>query len=829
VAVAGGGWAVASQLPLVGRTDNGARLPTGQLITPAGAQVELSGRPNAVAVRPDGKTAAVLAASSGAPLAIVDLASKRVLQRAPAPSASYDGIAYSADGTTLYSSHAGGSIGVTPVNADGTLGATKAISLPVGSHGNPYPGGLATGAPGSNLLYVALSRDNALGVVDLASGSLQKEIAVGNAPHSVVVDGTTAYVTNEGGRPAQPGDTTNDSAGTAIVSDPVNGGSVTGTVSVVDLTTGAQTGTIAVGRHPTALHLEGRYLFVTNTNSDTVSVIDTATRAVASTISVAPFVGAPYGSMPNGITVVGGHVVVTLGADNALAFYDWAGPRQAARFEGLMPTGWFPGAVAAAGTSLVVTNVKGVGSVADADAGHAARSVGGEVGSVSVVPFPSPKALGNGTKAVSRNNGWRRADGAGATNAKPSRPGVAPVAIPERVGEPSLIKHVVYIIKENRTYDQVLGDIGRGNSDPSLVQFGAQVSPNHHALATQFPLLDNFYVSGRRSNDGHNWAVQANAPDYLEKGVDTQRVDNATGGTPPSSGFDALLYLPSGFIWENALRHGLTFADFGEYTSEEFTPPARSDVPSLSSHLAPEYPGFNLQVPDVDRARIFLNHLATYEATKSLPNLITLTLSNDHTGGSNPMYPTPPSQVADNDAALGMIVDGLSHSSFWSSTAVFVTEDDAQGGADHVDGHRSPALVVSPYARRGMVDSTFTTQVGVVRTIEQILGLPPMNQMDLAADPMREAFTDTADLTPYTAIAAQVPMAMNPPLASLTGIQREWAQAIMGEDLTHLDAADENLLNHDVWYATKGFDQAYPGEDRVLHPSEVVRVNDKDG
>jgi hypothetical protein len=381
------------------------------------------------------------------------------------------------------------------------------------------------------------------------------------------------------------------------------------------------------------------------------------------------------------------------------------------------------------------------------------------------------------------------------------------------------VKHVVYIIRENRTYDQVLGDLGRGNSDPKLTMYGRTVTPNAHALATQFPLLDNFYVSGRRSNDGHQWAVGAQNADYFQKsnGNNQRQELNA-----PSSGFDALLYTPSGFIWENALRHGKTFDDYGEYTKEDVAPPAYSDIPSLQAHVVPEFPGFQLNWPDQLRARTFAAHLATYEATGSMPDLILLTLPNDHTGGSDPLYDTPESEVADNDAALGQIVDAISHSSFWPSTAIFVAEDDAQGGVDHVDGHRSPAFVISPYARRGVVDSTFATQVGIVRTIEALLGLPPMNHLDAATPPMRSVFTPKPDLTPYTALPAQVATGVrNPPLSRLRGLRREWALAISHEDLRDLDAADPDLLNRDLWYRAKGFDRPYPGDARVLHPWEV--------
>ena len=815
---------------VVGRqADGSVVVPTGQRITPAGQQVELSGRPNAVVIRPGGRIAAVLIASSGEQVRTVDVATGRVLSSSHglAEGASYAGLAWAPDGSAVFASGADGVVAVISVAADGSLGATRRITIPTSTGGpnafqNPYPGGLAV-TPDGKTLVVALSRDNALGIVDIASGQLSARVPVGNAPHSVVVDGTTAFVTNEGGRPATPTDITNDSAGTRIVSDGFHGGSTTGTVSVVDLTARAERATIAVGLHPTALLLDGGRLFVADTNSDEVSTIDRTTLRPLGTMRVQPYEAAPYGAGPTGLAMApGGRLVVTLGLANAAAVYDVAGAGGAA-YEGLLPTAWYPSDVAydAATQRVVIANLHGVGTTADADAGRTARGLN-EVGSISIVELPGREALRGPTRQVFANNHWTDAE-----TESPERT-AEPRAIPGRIGEPSPITHVVYIVKENRTYDQVLGDIGRGNSDPSLAEFGEDVTPNTHALATQFPLMDNFYDSARRSNDGHQWAMQAAAPDYLEKGVSSRR-SNVLGlgrGTPPSSGFDALLYLQSGFLWENALRHGKTFEDFGEYTVESQPPPAVSDIPSLEAHVVPEFSGFELTTPDVFRASVFVRHLQQYEASGTMPNLVHLTLPNDHTGGSNPLYPTPATQVADNDQGLGQIVDAISHSQFWSSTAIFVEEDDTQGGPDHVEGHRGPLLVVSPYARHGgVIDSTLYTQVSVVRTIEQILGLPPMNQLDAAAAPMGTAFTDTPDLTPYNArvpaVLARGPVP-NPPVASLTGLRRLWAQASLAYDVRHIDAVNPALLNRDIWYSTHAWSKPYPGDARMLTPAEVI-------
>lgn len=814
----------------VGRQPDGSvLLPTNQKITPAGRQIELPGWVTGVAIDPDGGKAVVHAASGNPSLFVVDLVSGRLVQSydGARDSGSFDGIIFTPDGDTLISSGASGSVAFTEIGQDGTLNSSRTLNLPSQlvpplACCNPYPGGLATSADGLTA-YVALSRANKLGVLGVAGGSIAATIPVGNAPHSVVVGDGIAYVSNEGGRPARPGDYTNDSAGTQIVADPFTGAAVTGTVSVVDLAESKEVATIEVGLHPTALLLAGTRLFVANTGSDTISIIDTATLRVEQTISVSPFPEAPYGAQPNSLAMLpDGRLAVTLGSDNAVAIIDWQGDQGVAEVDGLIPVGWFPAGIAVDEErgQLIVANEKGVGSVGDADAGRHARGVGSEIASVSLIPFPSLNQLQTYTSAVFANNGWDRID------RTPPRPDAEPVAIPLHLGEPSLIKHVVYIIKENRTYDQVLGDIGRGESDPQYAVFGEKVTPNTHALATRFPLLDNFYQSGRRSNDGHQWATQASSPDYLEKGVTTERVNYTSGGTPPSAGFDALLYMPSGFIWENALRHGKTFLDFGEYTAEGNPPPARSDKPSLAAHLVPEYQGYNLDTPDTVRAQIFNNYVQAWTAAGEMPNLVMAILPLDHTGGNSPLYDTPESMVANNDAALGMMVDAISHSPFWKDTVIFVEEDDSQGGVDHIDGHRSLCLVISPYAKRdGFVDSTYFTQLDVLRTIEQILGLPPMNHMDLAAQPMFSAFTDTPDLTPYNASLPDVPLSVpNPPLSELRGIERVWARFMLRQDLTsEPDAMEPALLNRDIWYAVTGFTEPYPGDRRVLRPWEVPR------
>jgi YVTN family beta-propeller protein len=806
----------------VGRQADGSVVTsTNQIVTPAGTQVEFAGRPVAVALSPDGVHAAVLnGAAEGevATITVIDLSAGSVVQHYAGSdtSASFDGIAYSADGSTLYTSGASDQVGETPVWPGGLLGPTTTYLTMPGS--SPYPGGIAVGKS----LYVALNRNNSVGVVDLNSGSIA-QVPVGNAPHSVVLDGRYLYVSDEGGRVARKGDFTNDSSGTKIVADRFDGRASTGTVSVIDTTTKKVVSTIAVGLHPTAMTLTGHTLFVANTDSDSVSVVDTTTRQVVGTIAVKPFAGAPYGSMPNGLAMLpGDRLAVTLGRNNAVAIYAWHGPHEPAAFQGMMPVGWYPAAVAydKGRKQMVVVNDHGAGTVQVSSldvTGEGPKMAQQNEGSVSLIPLPTLQQIAAGTRTVMHDNGWDAL--------KKASYGGPAVAIPTHPGQPSLIKHVVYIIKENRTYDQIMGDDTRGNGDPALAQFGQAVTPNQHAIAQQFPLLDNFYDSGSLSADGHQWVVQANAPDYLEK---------AFGGftrSYPAMGFDALTYLPSGFIWDNVLRHHKTLVNFAEYSIEPTVAEAaqnneHSDIPSLDRWTIRDYPGFQLNISDQHRADVFLKHFTTgdFRGQHPLPALTMIRLPDDHTGGTDPNYPSSASEVSDNDLALGRIVQAISHSQYWNDTAIFVEEDDAQAGTDHVDGHRSTCFVISPYAKHGgFIDHTYYTQVNVVRTIEQILGLPPMNQLDLAASPMTSLFTNKPDPTPYDAVKPPgFTLAHNPPLSALSGLQLEWARAALAQDFMHTDAADANFLNHDIWYATKGFNVPYPGDTRVLHPWEVL-------
>ncbi|TWE08565.1 YVTN family beta-propeller protein [Neobacillus bataviensis] len=866
---------------LVGnQADGSVQTPVNQLITPAGKQIEFGGNPITVAVNPKGKTAVTIVGRNnygGKGINVVDLATGKLVQKDFDLSLSTMwGLAYSKDGNQLYATGSKGGKGkvvVMSIGSDGTPAIQKTYTLPnaaVGGNINPLD--LAVGPQGQ--LLVALNRDNSLGVIDPQTGSITSKVAVENAPTSILVNGNTAYVTNQGGRKAKPGDTTVDSSGTQVVVDPKTGATSTGTVSVIDLTTNTVTKTIDVGVQPERMTQSGQYIFVTNTNSDTVSLIDSKTNTVVQTIDIKPYPDAPKGSAPNAVKVVDNKLMVSLGRDNAIAVYDWQGPEKTPELQGLLPTAWFPVdiAVDSENKNLVVANADGIGSRGPARdltiqgikvTGHSSYA---QIGSLSLIPIPTTEDLVKGTKQVYANNNWF---GLKNLNAE-ARNNKKPVAMPERIGEPSTIKHVFYIIKENRTYDQVLGDLGKGNGEPALTQFPRAVTPNFHKLAETYPLLDNFYVSGIQSASGHQWVMQGTNTDYEDKETDSANVRSYPGGAG-----DPMAYAPTGHIWDQAIKHGVSVENFGEDTTG-FTGSApfgtwtdwyndylilsgqkqgdlhvpignysaTYDIPSLGPITHKPFPTFDMNIPDQYRYEIFKQRFDEHVKNDDLPALNTLWITDDHTAGTATGSPTPQAMVADNDLAVGKIVDLISHSKYWKDSVIIITEDDAQNGLDHVDGHREPAFVISPWVKKGITSSHYWTVINMVRSIEQILGLPPMNQNDAAAEPMSEIFTNEPDFTPYKVEQNQIPLdALNgqpnantaalantekvtPEAKELSKKWTEWSnknkEKLTGKHASP-DETNANMLNHAVWYATEGFDKPYPGDKKVHTPDEVEK------
>ena len=816
-----------------------------------------------------------------------------------------------------------------------------------------YPTGIAVSSD-AKTAYVVLDNNNTLTKIDLTKTTPAEgaEVRVGNVPHSVVIspDGKTAYVSNEAGRIAKEKDFQGYSNGTPVVAAYPTGSTAGGTVSVVDLASFTVTGSISTGLHPTGMAFYGTDLLVANTYDDTISVINTATNKVVQTISLALPIGVPgkkaaaYGAGPNSIAVdsVNHIAYVALYNANAIAVVDLTANTNPVL--GMIPVAYAPSSVVLDTTdkALLVANDKGWGTTGNpnpfagtvpnapltpnsttTEFGATGLETHQDLGTVSIIPVPSSSALLSMTDQVFTNNHWDLQDNV--FSAAGGNKHAKPLAIPERIGDPSKIKHVFLIIRENRTYDQILGDVTAGNGDPTLAVFGdndsvtkqvGPVTPNAHALVERFPLFDNYYNPSRQSADGHNWIVQAMAP-YSD---DIQSPDWLRDY--PSNGGDAIAYQKNGHVWDIAVKQGVSFKNYGEYIEyNTFNPPqgctptnlytsntsntpstptplpfifsgsceprwidfyndtqayesgkekqlynyntvaSHSPLPNLINNTVQNYPQFDLGIPDQFRVDIWEQDFAQDVAAGTVPQLEIMWISSDHTGGP----PTAQAMQADNDLALGRFVDIISHSSIWKDSAIFVTEDDAQTGVDHVDGHRSPGYIFSPYVLQGgTTDSTFYTQVNMMRTIEQILGLTPMNQNDLVASPMSTAFVDDPPaeyFKPWTHVPNGFPLTtgvtQTPTQTAIPGAMAAVAvkpQTIANESpavkalragwmnkKTELfagkyqkpDSEDPDTVNHMIWYEATNYTHPFPGEKKVRPASDFnkkapVKADDDD-
>ena len=697
---------------------------------------------------------------------------------------------------------------------------------------------------GGQVGVVPLTFDDGVAIVDLASGSLKWKVKTGVAPFGAAVNtaGSVAFVSNWGGRIPTKKDlvaaTGSEESSDKVVVDR-RGIAASGTVSRIDLATGKVTDDISVGLHPTGLAWDARRdrLYVANSNSDTIAVIDTLTRALVATIELQPFEKKVAGIAPESLVLSkdGRTLFAACAGINAIAVVNVADLAARPRLEGLIPTGWYPNHIGISpdGNYLLVSTLLGVGSGwknapidyfrealgAAPKLGPSRRYVHSYRGTVHIIAVPQADQLATYTVTVAEANHMRLGDSANRSAAGVERE-ARPLPVPRRSGEPSPIQHIVYVIKENRSYDQMFGALGKGNGDPTLEVYGEEVAPNQRKLAEEFVLLDNFYATGGDSGDGHQWVTQASETDYTYW-------PGYNGRSYPKNGDDPLAYANSGFIWDNAVSHGRSFQDFGEFVGyipkmqlkervkllEEYKSGADfagrfstvAPIAPLNKYVARDYPAYGLQCPDVVRARIFLQHLKRWESSGAMPNLVMVQLPSDHTAGTTPGLTTPKAEIADNDLAVGQIVEGLSRSTFWKSLLIFVVEDDAQDGLDHVDGHRTLALAVSPYIRRRAIDSTFYSQPSMVKTIELILGLPTMSLFDLIANDMRNSFQLESDPAPYAAIEPKQSIyELNPPLKSLDARARADAVASMRMNFLVPDAVPTERLNAILWRNARG-------------------------
>jgi YVTN family beta-propeller protein len=816
-------------------------------------------------------------------------------------------------------------------------GTTGSINIPCGQTVSivsdntftSYPTSVAISADGKTA-YAVLDNNDTLTRIDLTAATPVEgtEIRVGNVPHSVIIspDGKTAYVSNEAGRIATANDFQEYSNGTPVVAEYPTGSLARGTVSVVNLATFTVTGSITTGYHPTGMALWGKYLLVANTFSDNISVIDTTTNQEVRKIDLGLPIGVPgdsrpaYGAGPNSIAVDQKNNIayVALYNANAIAVVDLNGFGWSP-VQGMIPVGYAPASVAldSADKVLLVANDKGLGTtgygVQPPPTNTAENSYAKEfgvvdfnthqdLGTVSIVPIPNRSALAAMTTQVFQNDHWDLAENI--WSAAGGNPWTRAKAIPDKIGDPSTIKHVFVIIRENRTYDQMLGDVEGGNGDASLAVFGDDssytpypvVSPNAHAIVQRFPLLDNFYDPSRQSADGHNWITQAMAP-YSD---DVQSPDWLRDY--PSNGGDALAYQEKGHLWDAAARAGVRVKNYGEYVEyNTFAVPgctpttvdgfvitnscepswtdfyndtllfeagqegelqyyndigAVTPLPNLYKATVQNYPQFDLGIPDQYRFDVWQQDFNQDVAAGKVPQLEFMWISSDHTGGP----PNAAAMQADNDLALGRFVDAISHSAVWKDSVIFVEEDDAQTGVDHVDGHRSPGYVISPWVAQKVnsdgtgagvtEESTFYTQVNMTRTIEQILGITPMNQNDLVASPMRTLFIDHPPLDnflPWASVPNGVPLCYGvkgyaapasvtpgfntcPPASAAVwkdspaakALRAAWQQKkaqIFAGKYQKPDSEDVDTVRHYDWYDATGYMIPFPGEKTVLPPS----------
>jgi len=876
---------------------NGIQVSDDQIINPIGDRLltEL-GKFMGSTVSPDGRFLAATSTDKSVVLQIFDLSSYKLIwtvgtasgvnQTLSDGTVGQEGPTYSPDGKFLWLPEQD-ALTRFPVNPDGTLGTPTRFPLPtVGSHlsGNnraSVPNSALVGqikySPDGSTLYAALNGQNSVVALDPSTGAVEHTWNVGIAPRELAFVGGKLYVSDEGGRQARPGDTTMDSYGSKVPANGYLGTSTTGEVSVINTASqSAAVGQIAVGLHPTAMYVSGNTLFVANTNSDTVSVINTKTDQVEQTIETKPWPESSVGYEPDGIAMTGdGHLLVTLGRADAVAVYRYDGtPKDPVSYIGLLPTDYYPANVATVSGQIVVTNTRGIdarGPAITTSKGEGTVPVSGHdthSTTASLTRFTLPSDLDIATKytpVVFAQNGWTKNSVLEAKGPKAKA-----VPVPTRIGDPSVIKHVFLIVKENRTYDQLFGDLGEGNGDPSLTQFGEKATPNQHALAKQFGDYDNVYDVGTNSAEGHNWLMQGDNPEYSESQAGEYQRSYDTEE-------DVLGHQRSGFLWTAIESAGKTARNYGEFEYMEGKPsgtwqqyycaaksvasggdPAQltapglkgdygSAIPSLNAIADPLSPPFDLTIPDIYREQIWKQ-----DFEKNGPaDFNMIWFSSDHTGGPADAE----AGVADNDLATGEMIDTISHSKYWKSSVIFVLEDDSQDGADHVDGHRAPVQVISPWAQHGKVINTYYSQISAVRTMEQILGAQPLNEKVAAATPMYDAFTDHPNYTPFNAVPNQIPLtegittapacgldtlgltgaaaaALNKAEAQKTAVPANertiaaaWQAWLAGQHTTGNgavpDYANPEQMNRYTWYQAHDWKVPYPGDSKIYAPSQV--------
>jgi DNA-binding beta-propeller fold protein YncE len=783
----------------------GVLLPNGWTLRPAGQQLPLSGDfPVLIAPHPTEPVLALLFAGYRAHEVVTfDTEANRVVGRVTLP-ASFSGLVWSSDGSRLFAGGGFDDVVYRFDHADGLLSNQFVLRFPgplapatpapddeqdIRRTGQRVPGGLALSSD-DKILWVANVWGHTVARFDAESGAFLGETGTGDGtyPYGIAVDEAKnrVYVSLWGAM----------------------------AVSVIDSNSAEVVDRWATEEHPNELLLarDGALLYVANANRNTVTLFDTEAGRAIETIGTAIAPDAPSGSTPNALALTPDEKVlfVSNANTNNLAVMNVEEPGRSKPM-GFVPVGWYPTCVRLSndGKTIFVTN--GKGGMSKSNRNGPQPTPGGRPptveyiaglfeGTLSVVPMPDPEQMLGMTKTVYECSPLRPDDPTAVTADRPEGN-----PIPAKVGDPSPIRYCIYVIKENRTYDQVLGDMPEGNGEPALCLFPEEVTPNHHALAREFVLLDNFYVESEVSADGHEWTMAAYATDFVERTWPLGYRGDRRVPYPAEGAFD-IATPAGGYLWDRAAEAGVSYRSYGEFVRNGATPedPAVPSVEALEGHIDPMFRSYDLSYPDVKRAERFLDELARFEREGEMPRLQVVRIGNDHTSGTRPGALSPRAMVADNDQALGMIVEGLSRSRFWSGTAVFVVEDDAQNGPDHVDAHRTVAFCVSPYTRGTGKDSTMYSTSSMLRTMELILGLEPMSQFDAAARPMYHSFRAEPDLSPYENRPAQIDL-------DEVNLATAWGADLSNRlDLSKEDAADDLLFNEIIWRSVKGPDSPMP-------------------
>ena len=764
-------------------------LPNGWSLSPTGRSLPLGDLPLNIQVSPSQKLMAVTNnGQSKQSIQLIDPITESILHEQTIGKSWY-GLKFSADEKKLYASGGNDNIILAYPIVNKKLGIADTLVLGKGWPKKISPAGIDVDDK-AGLLYTVTKEDNSLYVFDLKTNKLIRKTDLGYEAYACLLspDKTELYISLWGGDKIAVYDTRSHKVITEIITE----------------------------SHPNELiqNKSGKYLFVANANDNSVSVIDIKSRKVIEVISTALYPTKLTGSTTNGLALSPDEktLYIANANNNCLAVFNVSIPGKSSS-KGFIPTGWYPTNVRTIGKKIFVSNGKGFTSMAnpngpqpikktDNSGTHTGITPQAEIqyigglfkGTLSIINQPSEVEMKAFSKQVYANTPFNK-------QLETISRGAENNPVPHRQGVKSPIKYVFYVIKENRTYDQIFGDVKEGNGDPNLCIFPERITPNHHALAKEFVLLDNFYVDAEVSADGHNWSMAAYATDYVEKTWPTSY--GGRGGTYDYEGSRKIAYPRDGFIWDYCNRAGVSYRSYGEFADD-----GKATLASLNGHIAAKYPGYNLDIKDIDRVAVFKTDFDSLLAINAVPQFNTLRLGNDHTSGQRLGKISPTGALADNDLALGQLVEHISNSSIWKESVIFVLEDDAQNGPDHVDAHRSPAFVISPYVKRNSVNSTMYSTSGMLRTMELILGLPPMSQYDAAAVPMSDCFTSAPDVRPFKAKAANVNLEERN-LASNRSSERseKW-------NFAREDAAPDLDLNEVVWKSVKGENSIMPAPRR---------------